>query len=199
MMTILGISGALRRGSYNSALLRAAALLAPPGMTVEIASIRDVPLYDGDLEAERGIPEPVRVLKDRLAAADGLLLVTPEYNNSIPGVLKNAIDWMSRPPKDIPRVFGGKPVALMGATIGRGGTALAHAAWLPVLRSLGTQTWFGPRVYVSEAAQVFDAEGRLVDGAVRTAASQFLAGFADQIAKTKGLDRANSRDATRAH
>src|SRR5262245_30816970 len=126
MAKIVGISGALRQGSYNAALLRGAVDLAPAGLVIEIASIRGIPLYDGDLEAADGIPEPVRMLKDLIAAADGLLLVTPEYNNSVPGVFKNAIDWLSRPPKDIPRVFGGKPVALMGATPGSGGTALAH-------------------------------------------------------------------------
>jgi NAD(P)H-dependent FMN reductase len=183
MPTIIGISGALRRGSYNAALLRAAVELAPAGLAIEVASIRDIPLYDGDLEAEHGIPEPVRALKDRIAIADGLLLVTPEYNNSIPGVFKNVIDWLSRPPQDIARVFGGKPVALMGATPGPGGTALAHAAWLPVLRTLGTQTWFGPRMYVSNAAKVFDADGRLVDEKVRATVAKYLGGFSEFIAR----------------
>ncbi len=196
MATIIGISGALRRGSYNAALLRGALELAPAGLSIEVASIRDIPLYDGDLEAEYGIPEPVRALQDRIAAADGLLLVTPEYNNSIPGVFKNAIDWLSRPPNDIPRVFSGKPVALMGATPGPGGTALAHAAWLPVLRTLGTQTWFGPRVYVSNAAKVFDTEGRIVDDTVRASVAKFLSGFSDFIARGGSLARERE---TRSH
>ena len=143
MTTILGISGSLRRGSYNAALLRAAAELAPAGVRIEMASIRGIPLYDGDVETESGIPSAVRALKERIASADGVLLVTPEYNNSIPGPFKNAIDWLSRPPADIPRVFGDRPVALMGATIGQGGTGLSQAAWLPVLRVLGTRPWFG--------------------------------------------------------
>ena len=187
MATIIGISGALRRGSYNAALLRGALELAPAGLSIEVASIRDIPLYDGDLEAEHGIPEPVRALQDRIAAADGLLLVTPEYNNSIPGVFKNAIDWLSRPSNDIQRVFGGKPVALTGATPGPGGTALAHVAWLPVLRTLGTQTWFGPRVYVSNAAKVFDTEGRIVDDAVRASVAKFLSGFSEFIERVGSL------------
>src|SRR5262245_44893247 len=134
--TIIGIAGSLRSGSFNMALLRAAAAAAPPAARIEIASIRGIPLYDGDLETEQGVPEPVQTLKDRIASADGLLLVTPEYNNSIPGVFKNAIDWLSRPSKDISRVFGDKPVAMMGATPGPGGTRMAQTAMLPVLRTL---------------------------------------------------------------
>jgi chromate reductase len=185
MSTIIGISGSLRRGSYNSALLRGAAELAPAGLTIEIATLREIPLYDGDVEAEHGLPEPVRALKDRIAATDGLLIATPEYNNSIPGVLKNAIDWLSRPSKDIPRVFGNKPVALMGATPGRGGTLLSQAAWLPVLRTLGTHAWFGPRVGVSEAAKVFDAEGRIADEAVRASVTKMITGFAEFLARAR--------------
>jgi NAD(P)H-dependent FMN reductase len=184
MATVIGISGALRKASYNAALLRAVVELAPSGLSIATYSIRDVPLYDGDVEAA-GIPEPVQFLKDRLAEADGLLLVTPEYNNSIPGVMKNAIDWMSRPAKDIPRVFGGKPVAIMGATPGRGATILAQNAWLPVLRTLGTQPWFGPRVQIPGAAKVFDAPGHLIDEEIRAIVKRFLDGFAEFLARTK--------------
>jgi NAD(P)H-dependent FMN reductase len=178
MARIIGIAGSLRRGSYNAALLHAAAERAPAGMEVEIASIAGIPLYDGDLESEQGIPDPVTALKDKIAAADGLLLVTPEYNNSMPGVLKNAIDWLTRPAKDIPRVFGDKPVAIMGATPGMGGTRLAQSAWLPVLRTLGTRAWAGRQLYVAGAAQVFDAEGRLVDEKIKKLLSELMAGFA---------------------
>ncbi len=182
-MEIVGISGSLRKGSYNTALLRAAAELAPDGVRVEITSIRDIPLYDGDVEVRDGIPEVVSKLKDRITRADGLLLVTPEYNNSIPGVFKNAIDWLTRPPADIPRVFGSRPVALMGATPGRGGTLLAQTAWLPVLRTLGTRPWFGPRLMVSFANRAFDEAGKLVDDQVRSELRNFIAGFADFIAR----------------
>jgi NAD(P)H-dependent FMN reductase len=100
----------------------------PQGAEMIVQSIRDIPLYDGDLEAAQGIPGPVQVFKDAIAAADGLLLVSPEYNNSIPGVFKNAIDWLSRPPADISRVFGGKPVAIIGASPGGFGTILGREA-----------------------------------------------------------------------
>src|SRR2546425_3048293 len=116
MSRIVAIAGSLRRGSFNAALLRAAAALAPEDVTLEIATIKGIPLYDGDVESADGIPPIVAALKDSIATADGLLLATPEYNNSMPGVLKNAIDWLSRPPADIPRVFGNRPVAIIGAS-----------------------------------------------------------------------------------
>jgi NAD(P)H-dependent FMN reductase len=178
MTTIVGISGSLRRGSFNSSLLRAAIELAPAGVSIEAASIRDIPLYDGDLETESGVPDPVKALKDRIAAADGVLIATPEYNNSIPGVLKNAVDWLTRPPSDIPRVWRERPVAILGASPGRGGTILAQNAWLPVLRTLGTQPWFGSRLIVSGADRVFDDAGALVDDKVREQLERFVTGFA---------------------
>jgi chromate reductase, NAD(P)H dehydrogenase (quinone) len=182
MSTVIGIAGSTRRGSFNAALLRAAVEAAPPGCRIEIETIKDIPLYDGDLEAEQGIPAAVAALKDRIARADGLLLVTPEYNNSIPGTFKNAIDWLTRPPADIPKVFGGKPVALIGASPGGFGTMLSQAAWLPVLRTLGTRAYFGRSLYVSGASRVFDGEGRLVDDAARTRLRDYLEGFARFVA-----------------
>src|SRR3954468_1748388 len=168
MVRIVGLSGSLRSGSFNAMLLRAAAELAPEGTTIDIASIRGIPLYDGDVEATHGVPLPVRDLKEAIAAADGVLLVTPEYNQSIPGVMKNAIDWLTRPSADIARVWRGRPVAIMGATPGPRGTRLAQGAWLPVLRTLGTVPWFAGRVTIASAAKVFDGEGQLADAAVRT-------------------------------
>jgi len=176
MTKVLGISGSLRRGSYNSALLRAATRLMPADATLEVASIRGIPLYDGDVEAQ-GIPATVTQLKEAIVGADGVLLVTPEYNNSIPGVFKNTIDWLSRPSADIKRVFGGRPFALIGASPGPFGTVQSQAAWLPVLRTLGTQPWFGGRLMVSRAATVFDESGALKDAAIEEQLRQFLAGY----------------------
>lgn len=177
MATIIGISGSLRAGSVNSALLRAAAQSMPAGSTLEVATIKGIPLYDGDVEASEGIPQAVTDLKEKIAAADGLLLVTPEYNNGIPGVFKNAIDWLSRPPADIPRIFGNRPTAVIGASPGGFGTILAQDAWLPVLRTLGTATWFGSRLMVSRAGTVFDEAGELKDEKIRAQLQQFMAGF----------------------
>ena len=185
MTTIIGISGSLRRQSLNSSLLRAAVDLVPAGVTLEIASIRDIPLYDGDLEAQ-GIPAAVSALKDRIAETQGLLLCTPEYNNSIPGVLKNAIDWLSRPSDDIARVFGGKPVAVMGASPGPYGTLLSQTAWLPVLRTLRTQPWFEGRLMVARASTVFNEQGDLIDEKVRGQLRQFVQGFAEFAAENSG-------------
>lgn len=177
MIAIVALSGSLRQGSYNSALLRAAAAMMPPDSRLDLASIHAIPLYNGDDEAAHGVPAEVARLKDAIAAADGLLLATPEYNNGIPGVAKNAIDWLSRPPGDIPRVFGGKPVALVGASPGGFGTTLAQSAWLPVLHTLGVDLWSGGRLRVSRAGSVFDAGGQLVDAKVEDALREFLAGF----------------------
>lgn len=181
MTRILGISGSLRSGSYNTALLKAAAPLLDAGVELEIALLHGIPLYDGDLEAAEGLPQAARALKARVVACDGLLLATPEYNNGIPGVFKNAIDWLSRPPSDIPQVFGARPVAVIGASPGGFGTVLAQNAWLPVLRTLGMRPWFGRRLMVSRAAQVFNNTGELADETVREQLREFLRGFVQFI------------------
>jgi chromate reductase, NAD(P)H dehydrogenase (quinone) len=181
MTTIVGIAGSLRQGSLNASLLRAAGELMPEGATLLTGTIRGIPLYDGDVEAGDGIPAAVASLKDAIAAADGLLIATPEYNNSVPGVLKNAIDWLSRPPADIARVFGSKPVALMGASPGGFGTILSQAAWLPVFRTLGAQVWPSGRLLVARAQSVFANDGTLVDVNVRDSLRAFLKRYAEFV------------------
>lgn len=178
MMTLLGISGSLRKGSLNTALLDAAAALPADGYRMETAGIYGIPLYDGDLEEAEGIPEAVAALKEKIIAADGVILFTPEYNNGIPGAFKNAIDWLSRPSSDIGRVFGGKAFALVGASPGSFGTLLSQNAWLAVLHTLGCRTFSEKRLMVSRAHTLFDGEGKLTDEATAKRLGDLLAAFA---------------------
>ena len=179
MVRLLGISGSLRAASYNTALLRAAMALRVEGVELDMATLHGIPLYDGDLEQRVGQPEAVAALKARILDSDGLLLATPEYNNGIPGVFKNAIDWLSRPPAGTPAVFAGRPVALLGASPGGFGTILAQDAWLPVMRTLGMRFWSQGRLLVSRAGQVFDGDGHIVDERVAAQLADFVAGFRD--------------------
>jgi chromate reductase, NAD(P)H dehydrogenase (quinone) len=186
MTSILGISGSLRAGSFNTALLRAAQSLTPATAPIEAVTLHGIPLYDGDDEARDGTPAAVRALKERILANDALLLVTPEYNNGIPGVFKNAVDWLSRATPGLPEVLRDRPVALIGASPGPFGTILAQTHWLPVLRVLGARPWTGARLLVSRAGAAFAADGTLQDEAVKKQLGEFLAGFAGFVA---GPDR----------
>jgi chromate reductase, NAD(P)H dehydrogenase (quinone) len=158
-MNVLGISGSLRQASYNTMALRAAQKLAPEGMRIEIADISTIPLYNDDVRAA-GYPDSVTQLKERVRAADAVLLVTPEYNFSIPGVLKNTLDWLSRPPAP---PFDGKPVAIMGASPGMVGTARVQYHLRQVLLFLNTFTVNKPEVFINLAASKFSPEGELTD------------------------------------
>lgn len=189
MITLIGFSGSLRRGSYNSALLNVAASLMPPDSELRIASIADIPLYNGDDEAANGIPASVAGLKEAIVAANGLLLVTPEYNNGIPGVAKNAVDWLTRPASDIPRVFGGKPVAIMGASPGGFGTILSQNAWLAVFRTLGADLWAGDRLLLSRAGTLIDVNGAISDVATRDRIRKFVAGFVAHVVEVTPASR----------
>lgn len=177
MTNLVGIAGSLRSRSFNMALLRTAAQLMPAGASLEIGSIQGIPLYDADLEAAEGIPDAVSRLQDQIASSGGLVIVTPEYNNSIPGVLKNAMDWLSRPSGAIGRVFSNRPVAIMGASPGGFGTVMSQAAWLPVLRMFSVRLWSGGRMIVSGAGRVFDDNGEMVDEEVRERLRTFMEGF----------------------
>jgi len=184
MVNILGVSGSLRRQSFNTALLRKAIELMPAASTLDVRTLHGVPLFNADDEAEHGLPPAVVALKAAVAAADGVILATPEYNNSLPGVFKNGIDWLSRPAADIKRVFAGKPVAIIGASAGGFGTVLSQTAWLPVLRVLGATIWTGGRLAVPRAGGVFDDRSALHDEAVKQQLRAFLAGFVASIAKS---------------
>jgi chromate reductase len=158
---ILGMAGSLRRGSFNAATLRAAQELTPPGMTIEIFDIAPIPLYNEDVR-EQGFPAPVEDLRARIKAADGLLIVTPEYNYSIPGVLKNAIDWASRPPE---QPFDDKPIGLMGASAGMLGSARAQYHLRQCFIFLNALVMSRPEVMIPQAHNKFDAAGKLTDQA----------------------------------
>jgi chromate reductase len=158
-MKVLGISGSLRKGSLNTMALRAAQKLAPAGIEVEIADISRIPMYNDDVRAA-GEPAEVVALKAQIRAADAVLLVTPEYNFSIPGVLKNTLDWMSRPPEP---PFDGKVVAIMGASPGPVGTARVQYDLRKVLVFMNGFTVNKPEVFISNAAGKFNAEGELTD------------------------------------
>lgn len=184
MTTLLALSGSLRKASYNTALLRAASALCPEGVTLDLRTLHGIPVYDGDVEAQ-GMPAEVTTLREAIQRADGLLICTPEYNNSIPGVLKNGIDWLSRPTAEGKKTFTGKPTALLGATPGGFGTVQSQDAMLSVLRSLSVDFWFGGRLMVSHANGVFEADGTLKDEATKELLRGFLKGFTDHIAQTK--------------
>jgi chromate reductase len=176
VLCILGVAGSLRRGSYNRALLRAAQELLPEGMTLELFDLRDIPPYDMDVE-QQGLPTPVVAWKEAIRRADALLIATPEHNWSVPGVLKNAIDWASRPPGD--NVFQGKPVAIMGASTGLYGTVRAQLHLRQVLASVDAYVLNRPQVLVARAQDKFDAEGRLIDEPTRALVRNLLTALRD--------------------
>ena len=182
---ILALGGSLREASRNRALLDEAAALAPAGAVVDLsqlAIIGSLPLFNQDILEREGFPAGVLELKDALREADGLLIATPEYNWGIPGFLKNAIDWASRPSSDIASVFGDLPVALIGAG-GGAGTRFAQQAWLSVLRFLKMRPWFGQSLYVDRAQERFDEHNHLTDEATRAQLRAVVGGFAAHCAQ----------------
>jgi chromate reductase, NAD(P)H dehydrogenase (quinone) len=170
-VTVLGMSGSLRKASFNTAALRAAAELLPEGMTLETIGVGDLPLYDDDLRV-KGYPPVVQHFRDRIKAADAILFVTPEYNYSVSGVLKNAIDWASRPP-DQP--FNMKPCAIISASGSLLGGVRAQYHLRHMCVSLNCFPLNAPQVYITEAGKKIDAEGRLTDQAARDLIRQLMA------------------------
>ncbi len=170
LVRVLGIAGSLRAGSYNRGLIEAAKELAPPSMSVESFDLTAIPIYNEDLR-QAGLPGPVLALREAIATADALLIATPEYNYSIPGMLKNAIDWASRPP-DQP--FDKKPVAIMGASPGRLGTARAQYHLRQCFVFLNAFVINKPEVMVGGAADQFDDHGRLTDETTREFVAKLL-------------------------
>jgi len=169
IINILGISGSLRHGSYNTATLHAAQELAPPDLRLEFGDISQFPLYNADVQAQ-GIPDAVQQLGAKIRAADGVLLVTPEYNYSVSGVMKNAIDWLSRL-KEQP--FAGKPVAICGASMGVLGTARAQYHLRQIGVYLDMRILNKPEVMIGAAHERFDASGKLTHEPTR----KFLGGL----------------------
>lgn len=178
---ILGISGSLRKGSYNSAALRAASGLMPAGSSLEIFDLAGIPVYDEDVKAQ-GYPEPVQKLREKIAAADGLLFATPEYNYSVSGVLKNAIDWASRPPE---QPFNEKPVAIMGASGGTLGTARAQYHLRQIGIFLNMRFVNKPEVMIAAAHTKFDAAGNLTDEATKGFIKDLMASLVDWTKRLK--------------
>ena len=174
-MHILGISGSLRQGSLNTAALRACAQLVPDGVTLSLADLSAVPLYNEDLRTQ-GLPQPVQQLREQIRAADALIIATPEYNYSFPGVLKNAIDWASRPP-DQP--FDAKPIALIGATPGGLGTSRAQYQLRQVFVYLNGLLLNKPEVMISAAPSKFDASGQLIDDTTAENLRKLLSALCD--------------------
>ncbi len=178
---VFAIAGSLRKDSYNKLALRAAMELKPADMEIEDFDIAAIPLFNDDLR-EQGYPPVVQELREKVRAADALLFVTPEYNYSVPGVLKNAIDWVSRPPS---QPFDDKPVAIMGASTGRLGTARAQYHLRQIAVFVNMHVLNRPEVMISGAANAFDASGRLVDEGARKLIAELLVNLADWTVRLK--------------
>lgn len=185
-LIVTGIAGSLRQASYNRALLRAAVEEAPSGMEIRVFDLAPIPPFNEDVEAQ-GDPEPVTALKAAIGEADALLIATPEYNYGVPGVLKNAMDWASRPPGQ--SALNGKPAALMGATPGATGTARAQLQLRQAFVFTQTLVLPGPEVLVARAREKFDEQGRLTDEATRRYVGELLlrlAAWTDRLKQDAG-------------
>jgi chromate reductase len=172
-LKVLGISGSLRKGSFNTAALRACADLMPAGMTLKIATLGDIPMFNQDVY-DAGLPEAAKRFRAEVAAADALLIASPEYNFSVSGVLKNAIDWGSRAPN---QVFNDKPIAIFSASGGPLGGARVQYDLRRILGQLWGHVLPRPEVFIGNAPSKFDAQGKLTDETTRKFLTELLAGF----------------------
>ncbi len=179
---ILGFCGSLRAKSYNMMALKVAGSLMPAGMTMEIASIGDLPLYNMDVQ-EKGFPAPVTRLRDQVLAADALLFASPEYNWSVSAPLKNVIDWLSRFKPSVP--FDNKPAAVISATQGPLGGARGQYDLRRILDGLGVQWLRKPEIFIGMVQNKIDAEGKLVDEPTRKIMTEQMAAFRDWIGRVK--------------
>jgi chromate reductase len=183
-LRVIGIAGSLRAASFNRALLSAARELAPPELIIEVRELKDLPFFNEDLESD-GVPVAVGELRSAVRSADGLLLVTPEYNHGVPGVLKNAVDWLSQPLRQ--SALEGKPTALMGASTGLAGTARSQSQLRQAFVLTNSPVMQQPEVLVARAHEKFDALGRLIDPPTRQFVSLFLTRLAQWLAQQKRL------------
>jgi chromate reductase len=188
-LQVLALPGSLRAGSYNRRLLEASRELAPPGVSVDIYGLESLPLYNRDVEAA-GDPPAVAHLKEEISASDAVLVATPEYNAGTTGVLKNAIDWASRPPRE--SVLGDKPVAILGGG-GRGGTRRAQAQVRAALDHPGARVLDEPDVAVARVREKFDAEGELTDASVRDLIRALVANVVAEVRQDATASGAGSR------
>jgi chromate reductase len=182
VLRVVGIAGSLRRASFNRALLSAAQELAPPNLLIEVRELHDVPLFNEDLDFDR-TPAPVEELRRAVRAADGVLLVTPEYNHGVPGVLKNAVDWLSQPLRQ--SALEGKPAALMGASTALTGTARSQSQLRQAFVLTDSPVMQQPEVLIARAQEKFDSQGRLVDESTRRFLTGFLIRLAEWLARQK--------------
>jgi chromate reductase len=180
-LKILGVCGSLRKASFNMAALRACNELMPQGMTLQIASIADIPMYNQDV-FDAGLPEAAKRLRAEVAAADGVLIASPEYNFSLSPALKNAIDWASRPPN---QVWQDKPIAIFSASAGPMGGARVQYDLRRILGQIWGHVLPRPEVFIGSAAGKFDAQGKLTDESTRKFLTDLLAGFKDWIVRMK--------------
>ena len=178
VFNVVGFAGSLLRGSYNRALLRTAKDLAPPSLQITICELDGIPLYNDDIETA-GAPSSVVRLREAVRESDALLIATPEYNHGVPGVLKNTIDWLSRPPRN--NALNGKIAAVMGASLGMTGTARGQAQLRQALGATNTYALLQPEVLVAHAHEKFDADGRLTHQETREVLATFLQRFIDLI------------------